>query len=236
MGKKVTDFSPYMQSGETLICKQRCEKGNKAFAELAACLLLLLMSIAGDGFMIGAMSEIRKYTKNSESFLIVLIVSIIIHIIPFAAWLVSILKKLSPLDEKWYAVTDKRLAVVTGVKPVNVCFLNLTDVTSIALGNNRVVVFYGEEKLVLNGLSDAEGLYNDLEKILFPEAKFAAGETDPVKTTNVTLTDSAENTHDGLTERSTNEILRSKDEAYKETAGVGKKESGPEDSENHNDE
>lgn len=169
MEKKVTDFTPYLQNGENLLAKQRSVKGNGAFVELAVCFLLWLLCVAGDCFFIGAMTKIRETTKVSESYLFVLIPCIVIHIVPFAAWMVNVLKKLSPLDEKWYAVTDRRIAVVTGVKPVNVTFLKLADVTAISLGEKKIVVNYGEEKLVLSGLSDAELLYDVIEKAVFPD-------------------------------------------------------------------
>lgn len=163
------DFTPYLQNGEHVIVKQRSERGNRAFVELAVCFTLWIICVACDCFFFGAMTKIRETTKVSNSYLFVLIPSVIIHVVPFAAWMVTILKKLSPLDEKWYAVTDKRIAVVTGVKPVNVCFLNLVDVTTISMGTNKVTVFYGEEKLVLNGLADAESVYDALDKMLFPD-------------------------------------------------------------------
>lgn len=171
MEKKVTDFSPYLQNGEKLLAKQRSVKGNGAFVELAVCFLLWLLCVAGDCFFIGAMTKIRETTKVSETYLFVLIPCIVIHIVPFAAWMVNILKKLSPLDEKWYAVTDRRIAIVTGVKPVSVTFLNLSDVTAISLGEKKIVANYGEEKLALTGLVDADLLYDVLEKAIFPDDK-----------------------------------------------------------------
>ena len=117
------------------------------------------------------MTKIRETTKVSETYLFVLIPCIVIHIVPFAAWMVNILKKLSPLDEKWYAVTDRRIAIVTGVKPVSVTFLNLSDVTAISLGEKKIVANYGEEKLALTGLADADLLYDVLEKAIFPDDK-----------------------------------------------------------------
>lgn len=169
MSKKIMDFTPYLQGGERVLAKQRSERGNGVFIELALCFTLWLVCIACDCFFFGAMTKIRETTKVSNSYLFVLVPSVVIHIVPFAAWMFAVLKKLSPHDEKWYAVTDRRIAVVSGVKPVSVSFLNLADVTSIALGSNKVTVWFGDEKLVLNGLAEPDMLYGVLDKFLFPE-------------------------------------------------------------------
>lgn len=169
MSKKIMDFTPYSQGGERVLIKQRSERGNGVFIELALCFTLWLACLACDCFFFGAMTKIRETTKVSESYLFVLVPSVVIHIVPFAAWMFAVLKKLSPHDEKWYAVTDRRIAVVSGVKPVSVSFLNLVDITSISLDANKVTVWYGDEKLVLNGLTEPDALYSVLDKYLFPD-------------------------------------------------------------------
>lgn len=173
------DFTPYVQGGERVLIKQRSERGNGVFIELALCFTLWLVCLACDCFFFGAMTKIRETTKVSESYLFVLVPSVVIHIVPFAAWMFAVLKRLSPHDEKWYAVTDRRIAVVSGVKPVSVSFLNLADVTSISLGSNKVTVWYGDEKLVLNGLAEPDALYSVLDKYLFPDESSDEKATEP---------------------------------------------------------
>lgn len=183
MSKKIMDFTPYLQGGERVLAKQRSERGNGVFIELALCFTLWLVCIACDCFFFGAMTKIRETTKVSNSYLFVLVPSVVIHIVPFAAWMFAVLKKLSPHDEKWYAVTDRRIAVVSGVKPVSVSFLNLADVTSIALGSNKVIVWFGDEKLVLNGLAEPDVLYGVLDKFLFPEESSVEKTVEPAAET-----------------------------------------------------
>lgn len=183
MSKKIMDFTPYLQGGERVLTKQRSERGNGVFIELALCFTLWLVCVACDCFFFGAMTKIRETTKVSNSYLFVLVPSVVIHVVPFAAWMFAILKKLSPHDEKWYAVTDRRIAVVSGVKPISVSFLNLADVTSILLGSNKVTVWFGDEKLVLNGLAEPEVLYGVLDKFLFPEESSVEKTVEPAAET-----------------------------------------------------
>lgn len=175
MEKKVMDFTPYLHGDEKLLIKQECNKGSGALIELAVCFTLWLICIALDCFMIGAMSQIKTVVKFEENYFFVLIPSLLIHIVPFGAWFLAILKRLSPISNKWYAVTDKRIAVVTGVKPISVTFLDFSDVTSVLLATNKVTVKFGEEKLVLNGLENAEAIYDVLVTTIFPESP--SGET-----------------------------------------------------------
>lgn len=183
MSKKIMDFTPYLQGGERVLTKQRSERGNGVFIELALCFTLWLVCVACDCFFFGAMTKIRETTKVSNSYLFVLVPSVVIHVVPFAAWMFAILKKLSPHDEKWYAVTDRRIAVVSGVKPISVSFLNLADVTSILLGSNKVTVWFGDEKLVLNGLAEPDVLYGVLDKFLFPEESSVEKTVEPAAET-----------------------------------------------------
>lgn len=192
MSKKIMDFTPYLQGGECVLAKQRSERGNGVFIELALCFTLWLVCIACDCFFFGAMTKIRETTKVSNSYLFVLVPSVVIHIVPFAAWMFAVLKKLSPHDEKWYAVTDRRIAVVSGVKPISVSFLNLADVTSISLGSNKVTVWFGDEKLVLNGLAEPDVLYGVLDKFLFPEEPSVEKAVEPAAETASSETTSPE--------------------------------------------
>ena len=169
MEKKVMDFTPYLHGDEKLLIKQECNKGSGALIELAVFFTLWLICIALDCFMIGAMSQIKTVVKFEENYFFVLIPALLIHIVPFGAWFLAILKRLSPISNKWYAVTDKRIAVVTGIKPISVTFLDFSDVTSVLLATNKVTVKFGEEKLVLNGLENAEAIYDVLVTTIFPE-------------------------------------------------------------------
>lgn len=171
MEKRVMDFTPFLHGDEKVLTKQRAERSNGVFAELAICFILLLASISAHCFLLGAVSRINTVMKDSGMYIFVLAASLFISIVPFGAWMFSIMKRISPISDKWYAVTDKRIAVVGGTKPTTVTFLDLSDVTSVTLGNNKVIVRFGEEKLVLGGLAeaDAEILYDVLEKTLFPE-------------------------------------------------------------------
>ena len=179
MEKKKMNFAPFLQKDEKVLAKQRAEKGNGIFVEMAVCFLLWLFCIAADCFFIGVMSKVREYVPTlPQSYLFILIPSVIIHIVPFAVWMLFILKRLSPIGEKWYAVTNKRIAVVSGVKPVNVTYLDLSDVTAMTLSKNKIVIKYGEEKLVLKGLTDADALYDVIDKTVFPDDATAAGQTD----------------------------------------------------------
>ena len=171
MEKRVMDFTPFLHGDEKVLTKQRAEKSNGVFVELAICFILLLLSISAHCFLLGAISRINTVMKDSGAYVFVLAASLFISIVPFGAWMLSILKRISPISDKWYAVTDKRIAVIGGTKPVNVTYLDLADVTSVTLGNNKVTVKFGEEKLVLGNLAeaDAEIVYDVLEKTLFPE-------------------------------------------------------------------
>ena len=179
MEKKKMNFAPFLQKDEKVLAKQRVEKGNGIFVEMAVCFLLWLFCIAADCFFIGVMSKVREYVPTlPQSYLFILIPSVIIHIVPFAVWMLFILKRLSPIGEKWYAVTNKRIAVVSGVKPVNVTYLDLSDVTAMTLSKNKIIIKYGEEKLVLKGLTDADSFYDVIEKAVFPDDANAADETE----------------------------------------------------------
>ena len=178
MEKRVMDFTPFLHGDEKVLTKQRAERSNGVFAELAICFILLLASISAHCFLLGAVSRINTVMKDSGMYIFVLAASLFISIVPFGAWMFSIMKRISPISDKWYAVTDKRIAVIGGTKPTTVTFLDLSDVTSVTLGHNKVIVRFGEEKLVLKGLTDADSFYDVIEKAVFPDDANAADETE----------------------------------------------------------
>ena len=57
------------------------------------------------------------------------------------------------------------------------------------LSKNKIIIKYGEEKLVLKGLTDADALYDVIEKAVFPDDMPAAEQTDIPEEVSDDMTD-----------------------------------------------
>lgn len=177
MEKKKLDFSPFLTENENVLFKTRTKGGNGVFVETAICFLLWLLTLAGDCFLIGASYSLKKQIKLPDFYPIIFAIGVFIHIIPFAAWLISALKKIGLKSEKWFALTNKRVAIISGIKPVTVSSIFLNDVTAMSSDKNSITLYLGDEKIKLKQMENVDGLARKIEDLIFVEDKNNSGVT-----------------------------------------------------------
>ncbi|MBQ7407916.1 MAG: hypothetical protein IJW13_01390 [Clostridia bacterium] len=166
MQVKKLDASAFLTPGESVKFKTSAMPSKLVYVEGAICFLVWLLTLAGDGFTIGAAYYIKDVIKGTEYFIFAFIALLLLHILPFGFWLISILKKLVTTANKWYCVTDKRVVIVSGVKPISVTFVNLNEITSFDVSKNSVTLFIGEERVNLNCLPNPFAIADILEQYL----------------------------------------------------------------------
>lgn len=171
MEKKKLDFSPFLTENENVLFKTSTKGGNGVFVEIAICFLLWLLTLAGDCFLIGASYSLKKQIKLPDFYPIIFAIGVVIHIIPFAAWLISALKKVGLKSEKWFALTNKRVAIISGIKPVTVSSVFLNDVTAMNRDKNSITLYLGDEKIKLRQAENIDGLASKIEDLIFAEEK-----------------------------------------------------------------
>lgn len=169
MEKKKTDFSPYLGVNEKLLYKTSAASSGAVYTELTIAFLLALFTIAGDCFLIGVAYSLQKTVKIEPWYIYIIIGCTFVHIVPFVGWIISILVKIIKKTNVWYAFTDKRFAIVSGVKPVSVTFINLIEITAFRTDKNAIVLFLGEEKVKVKGLKDTSVLSELFEKVVLDE-------------------------------------------------------------------
>lgn len=169
MEKKKTDFSPYLGVNEKLLYKTRAASSSAAYTELTFAFLLALFTIAGDCFLVGVAYSLQKTVKIEPWYIYVIIGCTFVHIVPFVGWIMAILIKIIKKTDVWYAFTDKRFAIVSGVKPVSVTFINLAEITAFRTDKNAIVLFLGEEKVKIKGLKDTSVLSELFEKVVLDD-------------------------------------------------------------------
>ena len=72
--------------------------------------------------------------------------------------------------DKWYALTNKRVLILQGVKPVNVTFINISEISSFKVGKSSLTLLLGEEGVSLNGIANPKEMGDKLME-LFGDAK-----------------------------------------------------------------
>lgn len=192
MEKKKLDFSPFLTENENVLFKTGTKGGNGVFVEIAICFLLWLLTLAADCFLIGASYILKKQIKLPDVYPIIFAITVFIHIIPFAAWLISALKKIGLKSDKWFALTNKRVAIISGIKPVTVSSIFLNDVTAMSSDKNSITLYLGDEKIKLKQMENIDKLARKIEDLIFAEEKNNSGVTEKLQNNVSDAADTAE--------------------------------------------
>ena len=181
MQVKKLDATPYLMAGEKVELKISAKNNRFNLIQTILCYAFWLIVLAGDCFLIGMTSTWSEGIDNVNSFVLPIIITLLVlHIVPFAFWLVSILQSKQKSDSKWYAVTNKRILVISGNNPVIVSFINLDDITSFKVNKDSINLAFGEERVTLYDLPDPSLIANKITAIFenaddneLPNAEFA---------------------------------------------------------------
>ena len=166
---KKLDATPYLVGDEKVEYKVMANKNPLGVMQMIGCYFLWLITLGGDCFLIGATNFLKDYLskdKVSSFILPLIIVLLVIHIVPFAFWLLYSMQLNHKEQNKWYAVTNKRILIFVGNLPVSVTYVNLSDITSFKVNKNSINIAIGEEKITLTGLSDPIAIGQLIEKSL----------------------------------------------------------------------
>ena len=143
---KRLDASPFLLDGEKVEVKITTKKSNFNLVQTVLCYVTWLLTLVGDVFLLGMTKTLSESLQNVTTFLLpILIVLLVVHFVPFGFWLVFILQGRQKQNEKWYAITNKRILIIEGDSIKNVSFINLNDVTSFKTGKNSVNLAVGKE-------------------------------------------------------------------------------------------
>ncbi len=171
MQKRRFDATPFLSSEETLELKIAAKSSKFNLAQSIICYISWLVVLAGDCFLIGMSSALKKSVDNVDTMLFpIVIILLVVHLVPFCFWLVHIMRNKKEGENKWYVVTNKRILIISGTKTVNVTYVDLNEIDSFKLNKSSVTLSLGEEKITLGGLSDPTPIVNKLSQI-FDEAR-----------------------------------------------------------------
>ncbi|MBQ3571734.1 MAG: hypothetical protein IJA15_02785 [Clostridia bacterium] len=163
---KRLDATPFLLEGERVEVKITTKKSNFNFIQTIICYATWLLTLLGDVFLLGMTKTLSESLQNVTTFLLpILIVLLVVHFVPFGFWLVFILQGKQKQNEKWYAVTNKRIFVIEGDSIKNVTFINLNDVTSFKTGKDSVNLAVGKEYITLGGIEKPELIAEKLAKV-----------------------------------------------------------------------
>jgi hypothetical protein len=145
---------------------------NKAMTLLPMALLWL----AFDSFFIIIMTKSGAFSALSSPMFIVFIVAFfVIHLFPVWMWVANILTAGKRWQNTEYAVTDRRMIIITGFVNMNVDSVFYTDITNVSLKYSLFDKILGVGDIyfdMINGsrcfldLSDAEEIYTRVQKIV----------------------------------------------------------------------
>ena len=163
---KRLDASPYLLDGEKVEVKITTKKSNFNFIQTIICYVTWLLTLVGDVFLLGMTKTLSESLQNVTTFLLpILIVLLVVHFVPFGFWLVFILQGKQKQNEKWYAVTNKRILVIEGDAIKNVTFINLNDVTSFKTGKNSINLAVGKTDITLGCIDNPEQIAQKLAQV-----------------------------------------------------------------------
>ena len=163
---KRLDASPFLLDGEKVEVKITAKKSNFNFIQTIICYVTWLLTLVGDVFLLGMTKTLSESLQNVTTFLLpILIVLLVVHFVPFGFWLVFILQGKQKQNEKWYAVTNKRILVIEGDSIKNVTFINLNDVTSFKTGKNSINLAVGKTDITLGCIDNPEQIAQKLAQV-----------------------------------------------------------------------
>ena len=163
---KRLDASPYLLDGEKVEVKITTKKSNFNFIQTIICYVTWLLTLVGDVFLLGMTKTLSESLQNVTTFLLpILILLLVVHFVPFGFWLVFILQGKQKQNEKWYAVTNKRILVIEGDSIKNVTFINLNDVTSFKTGKNSINLAVGKTDITLGCIDNPEQIAQKLAQV-----------------------------------------------------------------------
>ncbi len=171
MQKRRLDATPFLSSEETLELKIDAKSSKFNLVQAIICYISWLVVLAGDCFLIGMSSALKKSVDNVDAMLFpIVIILLVVHLVPFCFWLVHIMRNKKDGENKWYAITNKRILIISGTKTVNVTYVDLDEIDSFKLNKNSVTLSLGEEKIILGGIADPTPIVNKLSQI-FDESR-----------------------------------------------------------------
>lgn len=163
---KRLDASPFLLDGEKVEVKITAKKSNFNFIQTIICYATWLLTLVGDVFLLGMTKTLSESLQNVTTFLLpILILLLVVHFVPFGFWLVFILQGKQKQNEKWYAVTNKRILVIEGDSIKNVTFINLNDVTSFKTGKNSINLAVGKTDITLGCIDNPEQIAQKLAQV-----------------------------------------------------------------------
>ena len=163
---KRLDASPFLLDGEKVEVKITTKKSNFNFIQTIICYVTWLLTLVGDVFLLGMTKTLSESLQNVTTFLLpILILLLVVHFVPFGFWLVFILQGKQKQNEKWYAVTNKRILVIEGDSIKNVTFINLNDVTSFKTGKNSINLAVGKTDITLGCIDNPEQIAQKLAQV-----------------------------------------------------------------------
>lgn len=170
------DSTPFLQAGEKEVFKTHAKKSIFSGLETVFCFVLGLVIILGLLFtataLIAALDTAESFgivTDNKQLFplVVTLIVVLVVSFIPLLFWGIYSIIKSRNNSSKWYLLTDKRLIIVTDVKPVSATFVNLSEVKEVSATKSSIVFSLGEERVKLKGLTEVPAMLEVIERVVF---------------------------------------------------------------------
>lgn len=137
---------------------------------------IALLWLAFDSFFIIMMSKSGAFSAlSSPMFIVFIIAFFVIHLFPVWMWVSEVLTAEKRWQNTEYAVTDRRMIIITGFVNMNVDSVFYTDVTNVSLRYSLFDKMLGVGDIyfdMINGsryfldLSDAEEIYTRVQKIV----------------------------------------------------------------------
>lgn len=168
---KKLDTSYFLQPNEKVLIKQQGQKSLFALIQLIVCYALLLIVLTGDCFLIGMVTTLDELSqKKIDSFLFpLLIILLVLHIVPFVFWMVHSLHGKVKGDTAWHILTNKRICIVSGKKPLNVEYINVSEITGFKVSKNSLTLSINEEKFTIFGLKNPADFADKIEELINQE-------------------------------------------------------------------
>ncbi len=172
---KRLDATPYLTAGEIVQYKTSAKQSKLNTVQLVLCWLLALIVVAGDSFLIAMTYALNEQVSNVNTFLMPLEIALtVMHLLPFVFWIGNVFIFSKNKGDKWYALTNRRVLILQGVKPVSVSFVNISEISSFKVGKRSLTLLLGEEVLTLNGIANPKEMGDKLME-LFGDAKSEVG-------------------------------------------------------------
>lgn len=163
--KVLYDENHYLKEGETVLYSKKAGKAYFPTAEVIVGGILVALTLAFDGFMVGSnvTGVIMKANKLYEALLF--IAALFVHLVPIGVWFVNILKKIAFTKSGYILITNKKAALICYGDETEIKAVFYDNVSAVTAEKDKLCFTLADGKFIVKGIENAQEIKEKIESL-----------------------------------------------------------------------